>query len=329
MQRRAFIGGSLVLAASPILGKALTASAHDATPEASPVAAPVPVLPVTITDGTGTEVTVTDVSRIIPLNGDLAEVIWALGLGGNVVAADVSATYPPEAQQLPSIGYQLALNAEAILSFSPTVVIGRDGFIQPVEVVDQVRAAGVPVVLISIEDNIETPAGKVRLVAEALGIKDAGEALASSIEQQIADAEASVANVAEKPRVLFLLFRAEQGIQMVGGSNTPLDAILPAAGAINAGAEAGVDGYQPLTAEAVVAAAPDIIILQQGGYDSIGGEAGLLEIPGVAETPAGENKKFFGYDDQLLLGLGPRTGDLLEQLIHDFHPELAAATPTA
>jgi iron complex transport system substrate-binding protein len=329
MQRRAFIGGSLALAASPILGKALTAAAHDATPEASPMAAPSPQLPITFTDGTGAEVTVTDVSRIIPLNGDIAEVIWALGLGGNVVAADVSATYPPEAQQLPSIGYQLALNAEAILSFSPTVVIGRAGFIQPVEVVDQIQAAGVPVVLISIEDNIETPAGKVRLVAEALGIKDAGEALAGSIEQQIADAETAVANVTEKPRVLFLLFRAEQGIQMVGGSNTPLDAILPAAGAINAGADAGVDGYQPLTAEAVVAAAPDIIILQQGGYDSIGGESGLLEIPGVAETPAGENKKFFGYDDQLLLGLGPRTGDLLEQLIHDFHPELAAATPTA
>jgi iron complex transport system substrate-binding protein len=329
MQRRAFIGGSLALAASPILGKALTASALDATPVASPVAAPAPVLPVTVTDGTGTEVTVTDVSRIIPLNGDIAEVIWALGLGGNVVAADVSATYPPEAQQLPSIGYQLALNAEAILSFSPTVVIGRAGFVQPVEVVDQVRAAGVPVVLISIEDNIDTPAGKVRLVAEALGVKDAGEALASKIEQQIADAEAAVANVTEKPRVLFLLFRAEQGIQMVGGSNTPLDAILPAAGAINAGADAGVDGYQPLSSEAVVAAAPDIIILQQGGYDSIGGESGLLEIPGVAETPAGENKKFFAYDDQLLLGLGPRTGELLGQLIHDFHPELAAATPTA
>jgi iron complex transport system substrate-binding protein len=329
MQRRAFIAGSFALAASPILGKALITSAHDATPEASPAAAPVPVLPVTFTDGTGTEVTVTDVSRIIPLNGDLAEVVWALGLGSNVVAVDVSATYPPEAQQLPSIGYQLALNSEAILSFSPTVVIGRDGFIQPVEVVDQVRAAGVPVVLLSIEDTIEAPAGKVRLVAEALGVKDAGEALATTIEQQIADAETAVANVTEKPRVLFLLFRAEQGIQMVGGSGTPLDAILPAAGAINAGAEAGVNGYQPLTAEAVVAAAPDIIILQQGGYDSIGGESGLLEIPGVAETPAGADKKFFGYDDQLLLGLGPRTGELLAQLIHDFHPELAAATPTA
>ncbi|MGH2551767.1 MAG: heme/hemin ABC transporter substrate-binding protein, partial [Thermomicrobiales bacterium] len=285
--------------------------------------------PTTFTDGTGTEVTVTDVSRIIPLNGDIAEVIWALGLGENVVAVDVSATYPAATQDLPSIGYQLALNAEAILSFSPTVVIGRDGFIQPVEIVDQIRAASVPVVLLSIEDTIEAPAGKVRLVAEALGIAEAGEALATTIEHQIADAEAAVANITEKPRVLFLLFRAEQGIQMVGGSATPLDAILPAAGAINAGAEAGVNGYQPLTAEAVVAAAPDIIILQQGGYDSIGGEAGLLEIPGVAETPAGANKKFFGYDDQLLLGLGPRTGELLEQLIHDFHPELASATPAA
>ena len=109
MQRRAFLGGAAALAVTPFIGSSLGALAHDATPEASPAVAP--VLPVTYTDDSGTEVTITDVSRIIPLNGDLAEIVWAVGLGDNVAAVDISATYPEAATKLPQIGYMLALNA--------------------------------------------------------------------------------------------------------------------------------------------------------------------------------------------------------------------------
>ncbi|MDH3463017.1 MAG: hemin ABC transporter substrate-binding protein, partial [Acidimicrobiia bacterium] len=45
----------------------------------------------------GVEVTITDTSRIVSLNGDITEVIFALGLGANVVGVDVTTTYPSEA----------------------------------------------------------------------------------------------------------------------------------------------------------------------------------------------------------------------------------------
>jgi iron complex transport system substrate-binding protein len=327
MQRRAFLGGAAALAVTPFVGSSFRVLAHDATPEASPAAAP--VLPVTYTDDSGAEVTITDVSRIIPLNGDLAEIVWALGLGDDVVAVDLSATYPEEAKSKPSIGYQLQLSAEAILSFNPTVVLGNIGFVQPVEVIDQLKAAGVSVVQFNPSTTIEDPGNRLRKVGQALGIPEVGEEMATKVDAEIAEAEALVANVTDKPRVLFVLVRPEQGIQMVAGTQTSLDAIIPAAGAINAGAEAGITGYQPLTPESLITASPDIIILQEGGYEAVGGAEGLLQIPGIAETPAGKNQAFFAYDDQELLGLGPRTGELLKQLIADFHPELGVATPAA
>jgi iron complex transport system substrate-binding protein len=324
MHRRAFVGGSLALAAAPILGKSLTSFAQEASP-----AAVTPVLPVTFTDATGVESTITDVSRIVVINGELAEVVYALGLGGNVVAVDATATYPPEAQELPQYGFQFALSAEAILSFQPTLVIGRVGFAEPVEAIEQIRSAGVPVVMVDFDNTIETPGEKIRTLATVLGVPEAGEALATKVEQEIADASALVANVEEKPRVLFVLVRPEQGIQLVGGAGTPLDAMLPAAGAINAGTEAGVQGYQPLTPEALITASPDIMIFQQVGFESSGGAEGILQIPGVAETPAGQNQAFFAYDDLALLALGPRTAEIMRQMIADFHPELAVATPEA
>ena len=45
-------------------------------------------------DGVATDIT--DISRIVSLTGDITEVIFELGLGGHVVAVDITPPYPPE-----------------------------------------------------------------------------------------------------------------------------------------------------------------------------------------------------------------------------------------
>lgn len=326
MHRRAFVGGSLALAATPFLMKAV-AFAQDAAEHAEPV------LPVTFTDSSGTEVTVTDVSRIIPLNGDFAEILVALGLEEHIAAVDISATYPESLREKPSIGYQLTIGAEGILQFQPTLVIANE-FVQPQEVLGQLREAGVTVVVIQTDNtSIDSPAEKIRLVAQAVGLAEHGEELATAVQAELDAAREIISKATDAPKVLFLLFQQE--FQLVGGVGTELDALLPAAGAINAAAEAGIMGFQPLTPEALVVAAPDIIITQTVGFEAIGGAEGMLRIPGVAETPAGANQAFFHYDAQYLLGLGPRTPRVILELARDFHPELGIelpvidATPTA
>src|SRR5688572_4481039 len=142
----------------------------------SPAPEAAPVLPATYTDSDGNDVTVTDVSRIIPVNGDLAEVVWALGLGDNVVATDISATYPAAADATPKIGYQRALTAETILSYEPTVILADD-LAGPPEVLDQLRTTGIPVVIIKRLKNIEAPANKIAAVAAALGVPGRGAKL--------------------------------------------------------------------------------------------------------------------------------------------------------
>jgi iron complex transport system substrate-binding protein len=85
----------------------------------------------------------------VSLNGDLTEVHFDLGLGDQVVAVDVTTTYPPEAAPLPRVGLarQGQLSAEAVLAFEPTLVIG-DTQVTPPGAVEQIRAAGVPVTII-------------------------------------------------------------------------------------------------------------------------------------------------------------------------------------
>ena len=51
----------------------------------------------------------------------------------------------------------------------------------------------------------------------------------------------------------------------------------------------------------------------------MGGVDKLLGLPALARTPVTSNKQVFAYEDQYLYGFGPRTGQLLTQLIRDIH----------
>ena len=132
-----------------------------------------PVLPVTVTDATGAAVTVESVDRIVPVDGDLAEIVFALGLGDRVVATDLSATYPPEVERVPDIGYQRALDPEPIAAVEPTVVLATD-LARPTETLEQLRDLGIAVVVIDREPTLDGPARKVMAVAEALGVPERG-----------------------------------------------------------------------------------------------------------------------------------------------------------
>ena len=305
----------------------LGTNAQNATPIATPASVS-PVLPATFTDSTGKDVTVSDISRIVPLNGDIAEIVWDLGLGANIVGADVSATYPPELQDLPSIGFGRQLSAEGILSLDPTVVIG-DTTAGPADVINQIREAGITVVIIKSYTDITAPFEKIADVSAALGVSAEGEALAASVQQQIDDAKALAATATSKPRVVFLYIRGA-AVQLIGGKGSGADTLIDMAGGIDGGTEAGVNGFMPITAESLVTAAPDVILVMSGGLESIGGIDGLMQIPGIAETPAGQNGRIIAFDDQYLLGLGPRMGQVITDLVYGLHPELLpSGTPVA
>ena len=90
--------------------------------------------------------------KIVPLNGDLAEIVFALGLGDEVVGVDISATYPAEAAAKPKIGYQRTLSAEGIIGLQPTIALGTDEA-GPPEVIDQIEKAGVTVEILPIAED--------------------------------------------------------------------------------------------------------------------------------------------------------------------------------
>lgn len=220
----------------------------------------------------------TSVERIVSLNGDITEIIFALGLGDAVVGVDSSATYPPErTRSLPNIGYQRRLSAEGILALNPTLVIG-DEAAGPPEALAQLRAAGVPVVLAADPPTLAAPAAKIRFVATALGIPERGQELAAQVEAEIAAAQAAARQIADPPRALFLYLRGTD-VQQVAGSETPADAMIVAAGGVNAAARVGIVGFKPLSPETVVAAQPEVMLVLARAWSRWAG------LPGSCASP--------------------------------------------
>jgi iron complex transport system substrate-binding protein len=264
---------------------------------------------------------VADASRIIPVNGDLAEVVFALGLGDHVVATDISATYPPAAADTPKIGYQRTLAAETILSFDPTVVLADDRA-GPVEVLDQLREVGVDVVVIEHRTDIDSPSYKIRAVASALDAVDAGERLVDEFEHELDDGrDVAATGVASNGRPLVLALYLRGGaVQLAFGRGSGIDAVVEAAGGVNAGSEMGIDDFAELSIEAMVEAAPEYLLVTTSGLESVGGLEGLAAIAGIAETPAGRAGNVLVFEDQFLYGLGPRTGELVAELAAQLHP---------
>ena len=288
-------------------------------------ATPTPGLPVTYTGPDGVATVVSDASRIVTLSGDMTEIIFALGLGANIVGCDLSSVYPEEAKQINKVGVEFVLVAEGVLAQTPTVVIG-DQDARPLDAIEQIRQAGVPVVIFPRFMGLGAPAEKIRAVAHVLGIDAAGETLATQVQAEIDDAAALASEVTVRPRAA-LVYQASADTTLMLGPNSVMDGLFEAVGAIDVSPTAGSSGYAPFSAEALGAGDPEVIVTAERGLQQyLGGLEGFLQLPGVAETTAGRERRILVYEDLFLLGLGPRTGQLLARLFADLHPEAAAGS---
>ncbi|WP_199521839.1 heme/hemin ABC transporter substrate-binding protein [Jiangella anatolica] len=297
-----------------LLGPSTAVVDQTVTPVADDVT---PALPVTVESCDGETVVVDDTSRIlaVDLYGTLAEIVFSLGLGDHVVGRDASTGFP-QAADLPLVtpgGHDM--NAEAILELDPTVVL-TDASVGPPEVQQQLRDAGIPVIFFDDARDLDRIPSQIRAVAGALGVPQAGEELVERTSGEIASALALAPSGADPLRIAFLYTRGGM-VQLLAGPGSGADAMIRSIGAIDVGTDIGLDRpFTQITSEALIEAAPDVIIMMTKGLESIGGVDGMLRLPGVAQTPAGEKLRVVDMADSVLLSFGPRTGRTIEALAH-------------
>lgn len=242
-------------------------------------------------------------SRVITLGGSITEIAVALGVEDRLVARDTTSTFPTSVQALPDVGYIRALSPENILALDADLVLA-EGDAGPPEAVEVLTAAGIPFVLVPEANDPAGVIAKIVAVAQALKRPDQGAALAASVQAGLERAERQAATVTRPKRVLFIL-SLQGGRVLAGGAETGAEGIIRLSGAFNAAT--GFTGYKPMTDEAVLAAAPDAILMMDREGDLAVTDADVLAHPALSQTPAATAGAILRMDGMLMLGFGPRT----------------------
>jgi len=242
--------------------------------------------------------------RVVALANGAAEIVAALGYKSILVGRDVASTMP-ELKAIPIDESAMQVSAEAVLGQHPDLVL-IDSNTSPSTALATLKAAKVKLVMIPSAFTLADITAKESTIAQVLGTPKAGRAL----EAQVRSLKAPKTGI----KVAFLYVRGTASIYLIGGPGSGADSILQAEGFTDVGAANLKNPFNALTAEELIKLQPDVLLLMTKGLASVGGISGLVQLPGIAETPAGQHRRVVTVDDSLLLSFGPRTIPMAKQL---------------
>lgn len=274
-----------------------------------------------ITQSDVTSVSVTPIekltdARIVALANGAAELIAAMGYQENLVGRDIASS-TTELTDVPVVTSGHQVIPETIIALQPTLVIIDDAT-GPSSSIAKLRAAGIRIVNVSQSWNLAELGIKIEQIGTALGTPQSAARLNNLLTESITGTLVEASAASKRLKIAFLYLRGTSSIYLVGGKGSGADYLIEATGAVDVGAEKLSKPFTPLTAETMAQLNPDLILVMIGGLESVGGVSGLVELPGIAQTPAGKNRQVVAVDDSLLLSFGPRTPSLISELASVF-----------
>ncbi|WP_439580013.1 ABC transporter substrate-binding protein [Elioraea sp.] len=209
--------------------------------------------------------------RVVSLNLCADQFVVALAERGRIAALSPLAADPSLSAVAADVAWlpRVRTVAEEVLPLRPDLAIA--GPWGAARVAAMLEARGVTVLRLGLAEDFDAILDHLRAVAAALGETARGEALAASIARDLA----AIPPRADAPRALVWQARG-----FVPGRGTLPDAVLRAAGLVNAAPFAGY-GFVPL--ERLLADPPDLVVTAPAAGPPSLSEA-LLEHPALARA---------------------------------------------
>ena len=274
--------------------------------------------PLTITDSAGRKLTIAKApQRIVSLAPSATEIAFALGLGSKVVAVDNYSDYPAEVKALPKIGDQ-KINFEQVVAQTPDLVLAAS--INAPDAIQKLADLKLTVLVVGTESStMDSIQSDIALVGKATGAGAQAQQVVDGLKKKLDSIKAKIATVRTKPRVYWELDASDPTKPYTVGSGSFVDDIIMLAGGQNIFGKSTTP-YAQISAEQVVSANPDVIIMSDAAYGIT--VASLKARKGWNVLGAVKNNKVFPIDDNLVSRPGPRVADGLEAALKLIHPEL-------
>ncbi|MFB9733144.1 ABC transporter substrate-binding protein [Ornithinimicrobium kibberense] len=259
--------------------------------------------PVTV-DTDGGELTLEErPERIVSLSPAATEILFAIGAGDQVVAADEFSTYPEQAPTTDLSGFEP--NVEAVAAYEPDlVVVAYD----PGDLVASLDALDIPVLVDAPPVDVESGYDDIAAYGLLTGHVDETADVVAQMRSEMEEAYAAAPQDAD-----VRVYHEVDDTFFAASSNSFIGSVYAELGAENVADEADTDasGYPQLTEEAVVAADPELIVIT----DEIGyGPEDVAARPGWSEVTAVRNDAIVVVDADIASRWGPRLPQLVQTL---------------
>ena len=250
------------------------------------------------------------------------EMLFAMGAGDRLVAVSNYDRYPPDVEKLPRVGGLLDPHIERLLALKPDLVVMYE---TQTELRQELDRAQIPVFSYK-HQGLADITVTLRALGEAMGLRDAADAAAKRIEDQL---DAIKARVAGRPkRRTLLVFGREPGalrnVQASGGYGFLHD-VLEIAGGADVMGDIGRQSVQ-MSTEMLLARAPDVIIelLYGASVASLRLEDERRVWNALPALPAVRNNQVHLLVGDEFVVPGPRIVVAAQRFLETLHPELAS-----
>jgi len=262
------------------------------------------------TDELGRTVSVPDhPHRLICLLPSIADDVYALGAGSDVIAVSDFTKYPAEARKKPSIGPPLSPSLEMIVALHPDLILGGADM-NRAETLTRLEQLGIPVFMVD-TDGVEGIYRSLDSLGQALNREEAAQQLVARLQRRAAAVRELVQG---KPPVQVLMPVWYDPIITIG-SHAYITELIAMAGGHSVTSDIPQEWPQ-VSLEAMVARAPEALLLVRGSKMSL---AEIRNRPGWDQIPAVRNRRIYYVSDKIDYP-SPVAFDALEEMAKEFHP---------
>ena len=284
----------------------------------APTLAPTMNAAITLTDGLGRTVSLSDpAQRVVSLAPSNTEVLYAIGAGAQVIGRDESSDYPAQVSSLPTVGGYSGFNTEAIVALHPDLILA--GGINTPELVASLEKLGLTVYYLPNPATLEEMYANLETVATLTGHTTETANLVDSLKSRVAMVDAKILPLNSRPTVYYEIDATDPTKPYTYGPGSFGDLLIQRAGGVNVGSNLSSQ-FAQMSLEQLVVANPAIIILGDSAYGTTADS--LKQRPGWEGLDAVRNGQIFPFDDNLISRPGPRLVDGLEALAKLLHPDL-------
>lgn len=268
---------------------------------------------VTITDSTGTEITLDKKpERIVSLAPSTTEIIGALGAEDRLVGRTKFCNYPESVLELPEVGGTTDPNIEKIIELNPDLVVGSTHVSQ--EIIDKLREVGITVAFLNEQENFEGTYSAIENMGKLIGEDDSAKKVIEDMKKKVSDTTKKVEDItAENPKVYYMVGFGDS--DSTAGGDTFIGEIITLSGGDNIAKD--VKGWS-YSKEKIAENDPDMIIVPSGR--NIPDQ--LKETDFYKDLRAVKEGKVFEIDGDMISRQGPRVADAFVQMAQTINPEI-------